>query len=1093
MSELQPQHLKLAFINSQGMMKKARELEKYRKQQNIDILIIAETWLHSEHNSPPLNWSIVDLRHAKPRMGRAKGGLLAVADRELLGDCKIVAVDDDKRWFIIKTLNIFIAGTYFEPTCGRNAFQTFWNALQRVTHGGILPCFVLGDFNIRLGDLTGDLMTSAKSDILNNWNNDPNWMLLSPDIGKWTSFTYNGHGIPDHAFCSVAALDLLETYEVQESHSCGGSDHRPLVLTAIDPGTRKKKGYKRWDIQKLKRIEYAALYCSKLASTKPLMMENLLHIQQNLLQRTSAMSQLDRQSTVDVGMDCILKWIHSAAAQSVGVFSYGRGNNCAFEDQQLDDLAQDMNERLAEHAAEGNPRIKRLIWRQFRNVQKRYHKRLLDRKRNIWEDHADLLNKPGNQPLFLKTISSINKRRTRSPCNLEESQMASHSQYFVNNTFGKHPDGSDHLIDRHFLTQTSPLLPKLIIRDVEVSEDAVERIIKLLPNGKTPGKDGIFNELLKVPVQLIKKPLAILFELCNMLRCVPSIWKEALIVPVYKQKGDNSVISNYRPIALTSSIRRIYERLLAQKLKVYDYCLQSSQGGFRPSRSTYDQIIVLEELCKSHPNAFHAFLDIKTAYDCIDRRILWKRLHTKTGIDLLSLELLRNLFDDNRSSLVINGVQGVPIPNKSGLLQGSSLSPILFNYFIDDLIQKLSDQEAIQTLGISTNNRFFADDGALHSLTAPSLRRLLHIAETWSLENGMQFAPLKCAILSPDPAAEFKLYNAVVPHVVQFKYLGLIFERTGINWKQCIDSRIQKVEKLIRWMKSTGMHLYGWRPSSSILIYKTFLRPMLEYGLAVARLPADLLARIQRVQNLALRTIFSCGFSTSIAAMHSLGFVVPIEHRNLELNARYFRKLYDSEDFSNSAVTMIHTLRTMNDDDIVDTMYFQTKQNLLLNELDVNRHERQALLRTKRLRSILMMNNSNRNNVAKAITVSSDGKANSLLYAHFLPRETVALLVQWRLGRVAYHQRCRLCNDSVSRQHALDCTDATRILRRHFPATTMNNVQKNSLDACLESLSFRPVEQNKINAIADILNTIKIHCLGWRRNVEGRLVHPDAI
>ena len=56
-------------------------------------------------------------------------------------------------------------------------------------------------------------------------------------------------------------------------------------------------------------------------------------------------------------------------------------------------------------------------------------------------------------------------------------------------------------------------------------------------------------------------------------------------------------------------------------------------------------------------------------------------------IDLV--ECFSELFDHNEFILLVAGKQGEPISNRQGLLQGSSISPILFNFYINDLAEAL--------------------------------------------------------------------------------------------------------------------------------------------------------------------------------------------------------------------------------------------------------------------------------------------------------------------------------------------------------------------------------------------------------------------
>ena len=94
-----------------------------------------------------------------------------------------------------------------------------------------------------------------------------------------------------------------------------------------------------------------------------------------------------------------------------------------------------------------------------------------------------------------------------------------------------------------------------------------------------------------------------------------------------------------------------------------------------------------------------------------------------------TVQLLRCLFDNNSSLLLVNGQKGEPIANKRGLLQGSSLSPILFNYFIDAMIETLGKHTKLTSHKVKTNNLFFADDAALHTSNEQEMQLLLKVAE----------------------------------------------------------------------------------------------------------------------------------------------------------------------------------------------------------------------------------------------------------------------------------------------------------------------------------------------------------------------------
>ncbi len=65
-----------------------------------------------------------------------------------------------------------------------------------------------------------------------------------------------------------------------------------------------------------------------------------------------------------------------------------------------------------------------------------------------------------------------------------------------------------------------------------------------------------------------------------------------------------------------------------------------------------------------------------------------------------------------------------------------------------------------------------------------------------------------------------------------------------------------------------GMYANGWRPESNLIVYKTFLRSIMEYGTPVELLPSKTIDSMQKAQNEALIIVFSAGSNTSNEALH---------------------------------------------------------------------------------------------------------------------------------------------------------------------------------------------------------------------------------
>jgi hypothetical protein len=78
---------------------------------------------------------------------------------------------------------------------------------------------------------------------------------------------------------------------------------------------------------------------------------------------------------------------------------------------------------------------------------------------------------------------------------------------------------------------------------------------------------------------------------------IPSDWKRATVVPNYKGgQGDRSLVSNYRPVSLTSVVSKQIEHVIASYLrKIWDKkeWIFKGQHGFWPGFSCESQVIMI--------------------------------------------------------------------------------------------------------------------------------------------------------------------------------------------------------------------------------------------------------------------------------------------------------------------------------------------------------------------------------------------------------------------------------------------------------------------------------------------------------------------
>ena len=104
---------------------------------------------------------------------------------------------------------------------------------------------------------------------------------------------------------------------------------------------------------------------------------------------------------------------------------------------------------------------------------------------------------------------------------------------------------------------------------------------------------------------------------------LPTEGLQGIICPIYK-KGERTMCSNYRPITLLTIAYKIFTNILNNRLsKIVESKLSDGQSGFRPKRSTLDNIFTVRqtfEKCYEYNIDLHnIFVDYIQAFDSVNR------------------------------------------------------------------------------------------------------------------------------------------------------------------------------------------------------------------------------------------------------------------------------------------------------------------------------------------------------------------------------------------------------------------------------------------------------------------------------------------
>ena len=90
--------------------------------------------------------------------------------------------------------------------------------------------------------------------------------------------------------------------------------------------------------------------------------------------------------------------------------------------------------------------------------------------------------------------------------------------------------------------------------------------LRQLKTKKSPGPDGITNEMIIHLGCLATGKLLEIYNLTWREGQLPQIWREATMIPIHKAGKDRNKASSYRPISLTSVVCKTMERIVNQRL-----------------------------------------------------------------------------------------------------------------------------------------------------------------------------------------------------------------------------------------------------------------------------------------------------------------------------------------------------------------------------------------------------------------------------------------------------------------------------------------------------------------------------------------------
>jgi exonuclease III len=431
-----------------------------------------------------------------------------------------------------------------------------------------------------------------------------------------------------------------------------------------------------------------------------------------------------------------------------------------------------------------------------------------------------------------------------------------------------------------------------LVADCNFTQKEVATALSQLHPGRAKGMDELPVEVLRMP-EFSDLILRLSNDFLDGNVPLEVLLTRLVLVP---KKGDKSIVSNYRGVAITSVFLKLLNRLILNRLRVLDDILRTGQNGFRPGRGTSSHVLalgLLAETFRSSPSGSSApsaptavlFVDFAKAFDSVSFSAIADALAAFQVPRRLMTAIMSCYRHGHKSHAMWVELVAKSYELQSGVLQGDTLAPYLFVLILDCLLDEavppalhlplspcLRAHESLasqrynlrprrnQPTGKHLGELGFADDLAFPAVDCSTVKIILHrlqsAARNIGLELNLGRNKTEILLLTPDdadrPEPILDIDGRPVPYCRDYKYLGSrpfnlargLSERISLTWVAIrrflpLWQALVPLKLKLQLLRSlcTSILLYGcevWTPKIGFVADRAYAH-MLRYVLGVTR------------------------------------------------------------------------------------------------------------------------------------------------------------------------------------------------------------------------------------------------------------------
>ena len=436
----------------------------------------------------------------------------------------------------------------------------------------------------------------------------------------------------------------------------------------------------------------------------------------------------------------------------------------------------------------------------------------------------------------------VNGKKTRTALEKAEALAETFAKASQSSQLSKEMTDHREAQERTFSTPVSDLSNDTAPYNSDLSLGELKKAINSLGSkSKATGKDPISYHMIRRFPDAMLNVLLKFYQHCWCMGRLPSAWREALVIALPKQGKAQHLPDNYRPIALTPHLGKVYERVIKDRL---DYQMESlgviprCQAGFRKGRCCTEHVVRLVEHIKKAKLIKRiivaTFFDIKKAFDTVWHAKLLDKL-AKLGVKGRLYEFVREFLSERRMAVKVGSAVSSTHHLDMGVPQGSVIAPLLFIIMLHDIVDKV--QQKGSHISLFTDDLAMWQDyglGTTLSTWRERYQKQVAAIERYMTENGFQLSAEKTTLVAFTQnvalQSEFSIHmgcTTITPSP-SVRFLGVTLSAC-LGWGEHLTNQITKARRSVNLIKFLSGQTWV-TPKSMVMVAHALVRSRLTYG-----------------------------------------------------------------------------------------------------------------------------------------------------------------------------------------------------------------------------------------------------------------------